>query len=223
MRTTDELERLTAAEPELLGQTESFVDASEEELILERIVAAGRPRAPHRGRMTRRRRTALVVVGVALAAAIVAVASIGHGSRPASVSQGPHRFRLSGATIQLAGYRFRTPAGFKAAGGACNGFINGFGTQPSGNNPFSDAGSADGGCVEAAFLVGPDASPPAGADPIAVGSYNGFLLSEGSQKSVLYVELPNAGGPGNRAYLELFARGLTPDQLVAVAQSGLPG
>ncbi len=119
MRTGNELERLTVAEPALLGRTEYLVDASEREQILEAILATDRSSVAGRGRISRSRRTAFVLVGVALAAAAVAVVSVGHGSRPASVSHGPERFRLSGATIQLAGYRFRTPAGFKHSATAC--------------------------------------------------------------------------------------------------------
>src|SRR5215472_7999380 len=111
MRGSDEIERLSAAEPELLGRTESFVDASEEEQILEGILATSRPRAGGRSRMTRRRRVAFLLVGAALAVAVVAVASIGRGNRPTTHSSGVHHVALSGATIQLAGYRFRTPAG----------------------------------------------------------------------------------------------------------------
>ncbi len=217
MRTGNELERLTAAEPALLGQSESFVDPSEEELILERILAADRPRAPRRGRMTRRRRTAFVLVGVALAAAVVAVASIGHGSRPASVSHGPQRFRLSGATIQLAGYRFRTPAGFKRSTTACA-------SSPSAaGNGFAAAASADGGCVEAFYVISTSGSAiPQGATPVDVGSYQGYVVAQdGADDSALYVVLP---GPGKYwQALLLSAKGLTEAQLVAVAQSGLPG
>ena len=216
MRTDNELERLTAAEPELLGQAESLVDASEQEQILDRILASGRPRAAGRSRVNRRRRTALLLVGAALAAAVVAVASIGHGSQPASLSHGPHRFALSGATIKLAGYRFRTPAGFSRSATACA-------ASPSAaGDGFAAAASADGGCVEAFYLIstsGPAISP--GATPVGVGSHQGYVVAQdGSDKSTLYVVLPGAGKYWQA--LLLSSEGLTEDQLIAVVLSGLP-
>jgi hypothetical protein len=216
MRTAKELERLTVAEPALLGRTESFVDPSEQEQILQRILAADRPRAARRGRLPRRRRTALVLVVLALAAAVVAVASLGHGNRPAAVSHGPHFFHLSGATIQLAGYRFRTPAGFKPAT-ACGSVLDGTG------NRFSAAASADGGCVEGFYAISTSGSMiPQGATSVDVGSYQGyFVAQDGSGKSALYVVLPKAGEYWTA--LLLSSEGLTEDQLVAVAESGLPG
>lgn len=227
MRTGNELEDLSAAEPPLLAQTESIVDTGEEERILERILASDRPRPAGRSRMTRRRRVAFLLVGAALAVAVVAMASIGNGSRPAAVSQGPHRFVLSGATIRLAGYRFRTPAGFSPSTTACA-------SSPSSGEPttvlngFAAAASADGGCVEAAYLIAPSTSPqggliPADAQPVGVGTYQGYYVAQDSSgKSALYVGLPKAGGTQNIVYLVLLARGLTENQLVAVAVSGLP-
>jgi hypothetical protein len=220
MRTGNELERLTVAEPALLGRTEHLVDASEREQILERILATDRSPAARRGRISRSRRTAFVLVGVALAAAAVAGVSVGHGSRPASVSRGPERFRLSGASIQLAGYRFRTPAGFKRSAAAC-------GAAPSDSgSSFSAAAAADGGCVEAAYLIAPSnvsADLPA-ANPVDVGSYQGhYVPPDAAGQSTLYVGLPKAGSSRNIVYLVLIARGLAEDELVAVAVSGLPG
>jgi hypothetical protein len=219
MRTANELERLTVAEPELLGQTESFVDPGEQERILERILAADRPPDARRGRTTRRRRMAFVLVGVALAAAVVGVASLGHGSAPARDTRGPHVFHLSGATIQLAGYHFRTPAGFKHSTAAC-------GSSSAGaSSGFAAAASADGGCVEAFYAISASGSMiPQDASPVDVGSYQGyFVAKDESGKSALYVVLPKAAGKFWWAALLLSSRGLTEDQLVAVALSGLPG
>jgi hypothetical protein len=224
MRTRNELERLEAAGRPLLVETESLVNADEEERILERILAEDRPRHAGRKRMTRRRRAALLVVGAALAAVVVAVASIGHGTRSANVSKDPHRFVLSGSPIQLAGYRFKTPAGFKASGDSC---VPSSSSVQVGANGFAAAASADGGCVEAFYLIASaDSASPIreSAYPVGVGSYQGYFVPpDSSGRSTLYVELPMAGGDQNHVYLLLLARGLTEDQLVAVAVSGLPG
>lgn len=224
MRAGNELRRLSTAEPALLADTEPLVDAGEEERILGRILASSRTHSTGRGRMTRRRRTAYLVVGVGLAAALVAVASIGHGKPSTSPPLVHHHPPLSGATFQLAGYHFKTPAGFKASSSSCPGASSGSGPRTV-LNGFAAAASADGGCVEATLLVpgspsAPDATP-ADAQPVAVGSYQGYFVAQGSSGDTLYVELPSAAAP--HPYLVLFAQGLTEEQLIAVAVSGLPG
>lgn len=228
MRASNELDRLSAAEPALLADTEPVVDAREEGRILEGILASSRPLATHRGRMTRRQRTAYLLLGVALAAAAVAAASIGHGRANPSTSRSSIHHPLSGARIALAGYRFRTPAGFKKSASSC-------GSAPAAGKPttvlngFAAAASGDGGCVEAAYLIAPSDLTratviPAAAKPVDVGTYQGdYVSSDSSGQSALYVDLPKAGGSQNLAYLVLLARGLTEDELIAVAVSGLPG
>jgi hypothetical protein len=230
MRTSNELDRLSAAEPALLADTEPLADAGEEERILERILASSRPRAAGRRRMTRRRRAAYVLVGATLAGVVVAAASIGHG-HPSSISP-PARIHpplpLSGARIALAGYHFRTPAGFKRSASSCA-------PAPTAGRPttvlngFAAAASTAGGCVEAAYLIAAkDVGGnviPAAAVPVDVGRYQGYFLAAGggAGDDTLYVDLPDAGGPRNLAYLVLLGRGLTEQQLIAVAVSGLPG
>lgn len=221
MRTSDVLERLSAAAPAVLAQAESLVDSSEEDRILARILAS--KRGPDRRRTMFGQRPLLLLAGAAIvAAAVVASLELRHGTSPRATGPGRHHVVLSSATIRLAGYRFRLPAGYKPSSASCASASSGSGPTPV-LNSFAAAAAADGGCVEAAFLIGDDPSPPAGADPIDVGPYSGYLLSQGgAEESTLYVELPNAGGPGNPAYLVLLAQGLTLDQLVAVALSGLP-
>jgi hypothetical protein len=215
MRTRNALERLAAAGRPLLAEAESLVEPDERERILERILASERRVAA----VPSRRRTVLVLVLGAIVAAAIAVVSIGVFTR-SSRTGGHHPFALTGPTIELAGYHFRTPAGFKAAS-SCQ-------APPTGTGPttvlngFAAAASAD-GCVEAAVLIHAGARP-AGAEPVDVGQYQAYYASpDSSGESTLYVELPNAGGDGGPAYVVLFARGLTEDQLVAVAASGLPG
>ena len=90
-------------------------------------------------------------------------------------------------------------------------------------NGFAAAASADGGCVEAFYVISTSGSAiPQGATPVDVGSYQGYVVAQdGADDSALYVVLP---GPGKYwQALLLSAKGLTEAQLVAVAQSGLPG
>ena len=206
MRAHDALERLAAAGGPLLAEVESLVDTSEEERILGRILASDRRVAV----VHRRRRTVLVLAGVAVLGAAAALASleIGGGS--------PATGALSGARIELAGFHFRTPAGFEESTTSC---------RPTNDfNGFAAAASADGGCLDAFVMFSSRGSAiPAGADPVTVGAYQGYFVSaDASQQTSLYVVLPARGGFVKWQALVLDARGLTEDQLVAVAESGLP-
>jgi hypothetical protein len=212
MRTHNELDRLAAAAPHAAPR----VGAEEEDRILAGIVA--------RPRDSRRRlglRPTLVLVAVALMAAVVAVVAT-RGTAKLSAA-GQHRAALSGSGIKFAGYHFKTPAGFKASDTSC--------TPPASDvqpvavlNSFAAAASADGGCVEAFLLApgSPTAPPatPADATPVAVGSYQGYYVSSDTTLYVQLVPLLTVNGPAT--YLVLYGQGLTEDQLIAVAQSGLP-
>jgi hypothetical protein len=227
MRSRDPLERLAAAGRPLHAQADALVGAEEENRILAGILASDRRPAP---RAHRRRRAALVLVGVAVLAAAGVVASLevggGGGSSSPTGRTGHHRVVLSGARIELAGYHFRTPAGFAARNGACPGVDfagNGSSIGPSGSgtNGFAAAASADGGCLGAFFVAGGYVKIPDGARPVDVGKYQGYLVApDSSGARALYVRLPQMGEYS--PYLALFARGLTSEQLIAVAQSGLP-
>lgn len=205
MRTHNALTRLAAAAP----HGESPVDLGEEERILERILAVPRVTVPRR---SRRRRLAVVLVGVAVLAAALATIELVQGGGSAASS----RHGLTGATISLAGYHFRTPAGFQDSSSSCG---------PSATDRFSAAASADGGCVEAFFLISTRGSAvPAGATPVDVGAYQGYLVApDSSRRTTLYVELPIPGGADIKWQAVLLeSQGLTSDQLVAIAKSGLP-
>jgi hypothetical protein len=216
MRIRNELEVLAGAGQRLIADAESLVDAVEEGHILARILASDRPAVRAAGR----RRPAFLLAGVAVLVAAAAVASleISGGSRPTTKAGGLHG-ALSGAKIELAGYRFRTPAGFKPSTSSCAPASD----ETPVRNGFAAAASADGGCVEAAALIAANGSAiPADSRPVDVGAYQAWLVSQDTGESTLYVELPNATGDQRSAYLVLFARGLTQDQLIAVAESGLP-
>jgi hypothetical protein len=224
MPTRNELERLAAAGRPLLVEAEPLVDADEEDRILERIVASSR--APGRARTPQPRRHALLLAGAALLAAAIAVVStglLGRSNPPAPRTHGPHRLALSGARIELSGYKFKTPAGFKASSDSCVAASSSSGPVTV-LNGFAAAASADGGCVEAFLMVSSVGKSPGseGAEPVAVGTYQGYFVPEdASGESTLYVQLPKLGDLSD--YLALFAEGLTEQQLIAVAESGLPG
>lgn len=219
MHSRNELERLAAAGRPLLSRADSLVGRADEDRIFDRIVAADRhsPSPAHRGR-----RTAFALAGVAVLAAAGTLASLelGGGGRPAATGhRGPHRVALTGAKITLAGYRFRTPAGY-APSNSC--------PQPATSTPGSpntvvhsmeSAALTDGGCLDVAILG--SWTIPAEAQPVSVGSYNGFLVVPANiPQETLFVQIPVAQGDVH--YLVLAGQGLTEDQLIAIAESGLP-
>lgn len=217
MRTHNSIERLAVAGRPLLADAEALVDAGEREQILTRIVQFER-------RPVRRRPMAIALVGaVVVGAAVAAVAIDRHTVPRVSAPTGHHQAALTGARIQMAGYHFKTPAGFKASDASCTATAS-TGKPVTVMNGFAAAASADGGCVEAFFLIAgsPNAqtpNPPPG-DPVDVGSYQGYYDPQGDGGANLYVELPQ--GDARPVFLVLFAQNLTEDQLIAVAQSGLP-
>jgi len=216
MRTRNALERLDAAGRPVLAEAESLVDAHDEERILVRILASDRPVAV----VNRRRRVVLALAVGAIVAAPIAVVSTG-AFTSSNRSGGTHRVALTGPKLQLAGFRFRTPAGYKTSNGSC--VVHRVGPVTV-MNGFAAAASAEGGCIEAFFMIAvADARTPAqeGATPVPVGAYQGYYMSENSSgESTLYVQLPKLGDM--KQYLSLFAERLTEEQLVAIAQSGLP-
>jgi hypothetical protein len=225
MRTRNALEHLAVAGQPLVAAADALVDAGEQEEILGRIVAS------ERSRIRRRRPIALALVAaVAVVGAIAAVATHGNAAHPVRIGGGHHRVALTGVTIETAGYRFKTPAGFTASQGSCTTTQSLRAMYPrrvTGTNGFTAAASAEGGCIDAFFVLSPKGTPGgADATPIDVGSYQGYYLSADGYpgESALYVELPKADpSAASPVYLALFSQGLSEDQLIAIAESGLPG
>jgi hypothetical protein len=226
MRTSDALERLTAAGRPLLADDLSLVDEAEENRILERILASSRAQARPR---TLRRLRPVLLAGAAVLAAVVAAAASGVFTHSRSALPRPNHqhVALTGARIQLAGYHFRTPAGFKASKSSCISAPVAGQSRPA-IDGFAAAASADGACVEGVYFVAADwlqahGLMPDASDAVDVGTYQGYYVpaQASEDKSTLYVNLPNADGP-RVVYLVLYARGVTEDQLIAIAESGLP-
>jgi hypothetical protein len=217
MHARDALARLAAVAP----SAEPVFDAGDEDRILAGILDAPRRAA------SRRRPVTLALVGLAVIAAAATVATLELGrSRSAAPVMGRHhrQVALKGAEIEMAGYHFRTPAGFAASDTSCPGASSGDGPTTV-TNGFGSAASAAGGCVEAFYEIpGSAGAPepvPADATPVDVGAYQGYLATGASPDgSTLYVEMPAGSAP--HPFLVLFAKGLTEDQLIAVAVSGLP-
>lgn len=222
MRTRSSLERLATAGRPLFAAAESLVDGADQERILARIVASDRSV----GR--RRRPFALVLIAAAvIGAAVAAVVTHGHAAPSPRAHGGHGHVALTGPRIQLAGYHFRTPAGFTASKEGCI-------SAPAAGEPrpavdgFASAAAADGACVEAAYIVAgdwlQDHDPiPDSAAAVEIGQYDGYYVaSQGaSGESSLYVNLPHADAE-RVVYLLLVARDVPKDELLAIAGSGLP-
>jgi hypothetical protein len=215
MRARSSLDRLANAGRPLLANADEFVDAGEQEQIFERIVVSQRRPAVR----PRRQLVIALVAAVVMGAAVVAGATLGHEAPAHKTVGGHHTVTLTGAGLETAGYHFRTPAGFTGSSTTCSAAsLSGTALKLG----FSAAASADGGCIQAFFVTaGNPTTQPANSTAVDVGSYQGYYVAEGASEGKLYVELPN-GDPSQRDYLVLFGQGLTEDELVAVAQSGLP-
>lgn len=181
------------------------------------------------GRVRHPRRLVAAVVGCA--AALVAVLGAlalspgGEGLPPTTPSQAsrpPATRSIPGQTLRLASYTFQLPAGYTSVASDCTALPTSLGpTIPvdlGAGSPTAAAASADGGCIEA-VLVGQQAPMPSGAEAVEVGPYSGFVLTSPSSGVDLYVEIPAFRGHHD---LVLAAEGLTADQVVSIAKSGLP-
>ncbi|HUJ56466.1 MAG TPA: hypothetical protein VLW49_10830 [Gaiellaceae bacterium] len=220
MRARNELERLSEAGRPLLADADSLVDDGERDRILTRILAS--PRSTARRRIPRRR-LPLAIVGAAALAAAVAVVSTGAFRRPSST--GPtasghhHSVALSGTRLELAGYHFRTPAGYTSSDTCPLPATSTPGSPDTVVQSMQAAASADGGCVRVAILDRSWTVPPE-AQPIGVGAYDGFLVApQNIPEETLFVQIPAAQGV---RYLVVAGQGLSVAQLVAIAESGLP-
>jgi hypothetical protein len=205
MRARNTLTRLAAVAP----STEPVLDAGEEDRILARIFASDRPATQLAGR----RRVTLAFIGVAVVVAAIVLASVELPRHSGAAGTG---LRLTGAPISLAGFHFRTPAGYQASSSSCGASVT---------DRFDAAASADGGCVEVFYMISANGSAvPAGATPVDVGAYQGYTVSPDAKgQTTLYVALPTVSGADfNWQAVVFFSHGLTVDQLVAVAESGLP-
>lgn len=218
MRSLNAIERLSDAGRPLLAGAEALVDSGEEEQILERIIASERAHVHRRGPIVIA--TALVATAV-IGGAVAALVAHRHAAPVENVRGGHHHVALTGRRIRLAGYHFKTPAGFAASKESCM-------STAGGGDAFAAAAAADGACVEAAFIVGADwlesHDPiPESATAVDVGDYSGYYLpaNGSSDESRLYAALPHAYAQ-QVTYVLLVAHGVPEDELIAIAASGLP-
>jgi hypothetical protein len=205
MRTRNALERLMAAGRPLLAEAELLVNVAEEEWILTQIVASGR-----RPAVRRRRTVALVLVAAAVGGALLAGVLTRSHAGPTASTRGRNHVALTGTRLELDGYHFRTPAGFKASDAPCSA------DSRDPGDAFETAAAAEGGCVSVFNVLPGSGGVPAPSHPgdelVTVGSYQGLIEDRGSAGIELYI----SGG------LVFLAQGLTEDQLIAIAASGLP-
>jgi hypothetical protein len=188
---------------------------------------------PRSGRLSRR---AALGAAAALAAAAVLIGLLiatPHGRTPAG-HRSAGRSETStlplgrGVTLRLAGYDFALPAGFQTFDGQCSNASRASRKELK-PHVWKSARAVDGGCVEVEVVLAAGTAlvpPSAAAEPVPVGSYEGYLLTaspattQSSTGETLYVVIPSAQGD---SYLVLSAVGLTPAQLIAIAEAALPG
>lgn len=171
-------------------------------------------------------------LGATAAAALVVVATFaatsGGQRSPIAPSTSTTHQRHTGpaarTTMRLASYSFQLPAGYQTVANHCVALPPGVtSTIPAaiplaGQNSLAAAASASGGCIEALLAAGP-ATIPSGAQTVHVGPYQAYLTSATANDVVLYVTMPAAQGHHD---LILATRGLSADQVVAIADSSLP-
>ena len=201
------LERLAGSRPTDLDAP----DPQAEDEILSRILAA-RQAAPVGERTRMRPALALVAAGLTTCAIGGWRLAQGHDtSTPARTAGGP--------IMQLAGYSFRLPHGYRA-NTACS--------PPAAPAPGSPitvvqslevAAGAAGGCLQVELASG-SSVVPASATPVAVGGYQGYETTAGGNPT-LYVVIPASAG-ADSSYLIATGVGLTAGQLVSIIASGLP-
>jgi hypothetical protein len=222
-----ELDRLDAARPAVLHRTEAVIDRDEEDRILARILDSDRATVDRT--VERHSRSSIPpprrAVGAAVAASLLVAAAVvflmDGGRSPSTphhhVSASGPSVPVQGSTMKLVNYTFALPSGFTSTIDPCAASGPGPATPVPVMEGFGAAASAEGGCVEA--LLTSSATIPSGAQPVAVGSYQGYMVSSGPSDESLYVTIPTAEGT---RYLVLLAHGLTPDQVVTIAESAFP-
>jgi hypothetical protein len=163
----------------------------------------------------RRRPLLLSLVAAAATVTALALAFSGKGTGHTQTAGQHHRVGRE-ATISLAGYRFRLPAGY-ASSHVCEPATSTPGNPSTVIHSMRAAASATGGCIGAAILAR-SWTPPPDAQAVSVGSYDGFFVP-GDPQEALFVRIPATGGDH---YLVISAERLAAQQLIAIAESGLP-
>jgi hypothetical protein len=162
---------------------------------------------------------AVVVIGGGLTFAASRHSPTAHGTIAKSHSRS--LLPLTGPTLRLANYSFKLPSGFVTVDSPCT-------AVPSSNSgdPITGgraAASADGGCLEAAYAVGPGTAPPTDAQPVQIGGYQAFLATTSATSETLYVAIPAATGGGDEYLVVLTAVDLSASQLIAIATTAFSG
>jgi hypothetical protein len=130
--------------------------------------------------------------------------------------------QAAGASIQLDGYTFKLPVGFKATGQHCTAPGHG-GTPVAGSARFAAGAAAHGGCVEVLLLTRP-LPVPGDATPVKVGPYQGYLQASPSALRHPILRLAIYGKfPGTNSTSELIvsAKNLSESQVINIAARAL--
>jgi hypothetical protein len=181
-----------------------------------------RPRTRSRVTATGLAATVLAVVGAGAYARVAGGPSAITGPKhdSSAIDGGTTTSSVPRETIELAGYIFPLPAGARvghdAADASCARKIPPIPGEPE---TVTEAGGVftvvNGGCLRAD--LGP-ATVPAGAQPVTVGTWNGFIASDPTADQItLYVVFSTKGD----VVFNATGTGMTASQLIAMAEAGL--
>lgn len=213
--TDDTLARLREICPVTLEDTHLFLDDVGQRHVLEWVVRQPGLTAPLPSQSSRRLkpRPAAIAAAAALGAAALGLVAVVAGGNPSMPTT-----RLRAAHLRLAGHRFTLPRGYSlTAADTCAPAAIGDGQPLTVIQGMAVAASGVGGCLRAETVDG-TVQIPAGAQPVTVGSAQGYE-SVSSNSTTLYVAVPSAAPD----YLVLVGTGTSPSQLVAIAATAFPG
>lgn len=125
--------------------------------------------------------------------------------------------KQASATIQLDGYRFALPAGFKATAAPCGQRLPGM--PAPGSSRFAAGAAAHGGCVEA--VLSTQADPPAASSTLTIGRHLAFVSAGQPTAAIeLYVDIHS---DSSYRWLVIAATDLSQRQVVTIAAKALAG
>ncbi len=142
------------------------------------------------------------------------------GSAPDRSSAAPAQ--PAGASIQLDGYTFKLPAGFRATSQHCATSARGT-SATAASARFAAGAAAHGGCVEVLFLTRP-LRVPGDATPVKVGPYQGYAQVSPSPSRHPILRLAVYGellGTTGTSELIISAKNLSENQVINIAARAL--
>ena len=153
------------------------------------------------------------------ATAVVMIAAGGYlaWASATGTSHPPVIAQHADAAIQLDGYQFTLPEGYKATTAPCA--PPGPGTPAPGSTQFAAGAGAHGGCLEA--VLSTQDHPPAAASPLSIGHHQAFVSAPPPGGTItLYIDI---SGDSRYRWLVITATNLHQRQVITIAARALTG